>query len=113
MLTLLRLRGGIEDEGWDPLVESDALFGEFSALMQAPLSLSARIRLSLTLYCHLLEVDSVYWLIENMLRVIEGKGQNMYPFDQLYRRSKKGFIPPSSTSIVKFVCEHALNLTCR
>lgn len=110
VLTLIRVRGGIEDAGWDPLLETDAFFSEFWALLQAPLNNYTKIRLSLVLYCHLLEVESIYWLIENMLRVVEGTGQNLYPFAQLYRRSKKGAIPPSSASIVKFISEHAERL---
>ena len=88
--TLMRIRG-MEDAGWDPLRESDALAQQLIGLLQAPLDGRLRFRLTLFLYCHLTEVDDVYKIAANLMRVKLGERYSMSPFDRLQR--PKGKIP--------------------
>ena len=56
---LLRIRG-MEDAGWDPLEETFALVADLMGLINGPLHPYAKIRITLLLYAHLIEVDAVY-----------------------------------------------------
>jgi hypothetical protein len=69
--TLLRVRG-LEDPGWQPLDETQALFDDLSALIAGPLRDDTRVRLALLLYCHLIEVDAIHEVLDNMVRVTGG-----------------------------------------
>lgn len=109
--TLLRIRG-TEGAGWDTLRETEALFLELVGLINAPLLPATRLRLALLLYCHLIEVKEIYRIIENLLRVIEGKRVSITPFWDLYG-NKKGITnrrPPSAKKIIDYIKEHALKL---
>jgi hypothetical protein len=79
---LLRIRG-VQGPGWDPLRESMTLTQQLLALTQAPLEPGFRLRLSLFLYCHVTEIDDLYCLVANMLRVVRGERYVLYPFQGL------------------------------
>lgn len=105
---LLRIRG-VEDEGWDPLEETQRLYDDVGSLMQAPLHDYARIRLGLLLYSHLTEVDAVYIILANMVEITAGERCVMNPFDDLYR-TQGAFgdrIPPSARRVVNRLKERA------
>lgn len=114
---LLRIRA-MEDRGWDPFEETLQLFNDMINLIRAPLRDSTRLRLGLLFYCHVTEVDAIYSIIENMLRIIEGKRVSIDPFWDLYKpRNKKKEItktfniqPLSKKEIVKHLIEHAANI---
>jgi|LGVF01.1.fsa_nt_gb hypothetical protein len=86
--TLLRLRG-IESSGWDPLSESDQLTHQLVSFIQAPIENSLKLRLTLFLYCHLTEMNDLYNIIGNLLRVIQGHRYVMSPFIGEIHESKK------------------------
>jgi hypothetical protein len=86
--TLMRIRGA-EDTGWDPLRESDTLAHQISGLIQAPLDHGLRLRLLLFLYCHLTEMEDLYKVIANLLRVIQGERYNLNPFATLPKLKRK------------------------
>jgi len=66
---LLRIRG-LEDAGWDPLEETQSLYRDLVGLMDGPLRDDTRLRLGLLLYCHLIEVDAIYGILENGRKVL-------------------------------------------
>lgn len=100
--TLLRFRG-VEAAGWDPLRETGALASDLFALIQTPLHPHTRVRLALLLYCHLTEVDAIYEILENMLRVVDGDRYSGWPFERLAR----GKTPPSAARVVDALAKHA------
>lgn len=112
--TLLRIRGA-ESAGWDTLKETEALFSDLVTLINAPFLLATRLRLALLLYCHLVEVKEIYRIIENLLRVIEGKRASITPFWDLYGNKKRitNRKPPSAKQIIDYIKEHALKLGMR
>lgn len=108
---LLRIRG-LESEGWDPLEETQNLFNDIVSLSQGPLRSDTQVRLLLFVYCHLTEVDAMYYVLENMLRTIEGERCSISPFMHLYGK-KKSFLdsrPPSAKQVVRTLQEHAQKL---
>lgn len=110
---LLRIRG-MEDAGWDRLEETSTLVREMLSLADAPLLPHTRARLGLLTYCHVVEADPIYEVIDNMLRTIEGLRCSVDPFHELYRRKKPSearpfgqSIPPSAKHVVERLSEHA------
>ena len=108
---LLRIRG-MESAGWDPFEETQNLFNDMVSLVQAPLKGSAQARLLLFIYCHITEVDAIYYVLENMLRAIEGERCSISPFMSLYGKKKNSFEsrPPSAKKVVQFLQKHAETL---
>ncbi len=66
--TLLRIRG-LESPGWDPLQESISLIDQLLAMIEAPIQDSLQIRLVLMLYCHITEMNDLYNIIGNLIRI--------------------------------------------
>ena len=113
---LLRIRG-MEGPGWDPLRETHLLIADMLGLMGGPLREDTKIRLALLTYCHLVEVDAIYGILKNMLRVLENERCSTEPFWEQYRskikggKSRfKGVIPPSAGIVIKNIQQHALKI---
>lgn len=66
--TLLRVRG-LESHGWDPLRESISLIDQLLALIAAPIKESLQLRLDLMLYCHVTEINDLYNILGNLIRI--------------------------------------------
>jgi hypothetical protein len=105
----LRLRG-MEDAGWDPLIETGALFHDVASLLDAPLTDYARVRLGLLLYSHLTEVDAIYQMLLNLIEIAAGERYLIDPFHDLYRppdRPRWQQYPPSAKRVVERLKEKA------
>lgn len=110
---MLRIRG-MEDPGWDRLEETDTLVSEIMSLAQTPLLPHTRLRLGLLTYCHVVEADPIYEVLENMLRAIQGERCSIDPFQDLHRVRKPATptafaesIPPSAKLVVQRLSAHA------
>lgn len=107
---LLRISGA-QDAGWDPLEESQRAIRDYIALIEAPLRSDTRLRLALLVYSHIVEVDAVYAVIENMLNIIEGERCSISPLARLYQRRKKAPLlevrPPSARKVISYLKGHA------
>lgn len=77
--TLLRIKG-MRDAGWDSLDESWSLINDLSSLINAPLESQTVMRLMLFLYCHVTEMDALYAVTANLLRVLHGDRCLIAPF---------------------------------
>ncbi len=94
------------------LAETWALFRDVVGLLYAPLITETRLRLSLLLYCHLIEAKPIYAMLDNMLSIAGGERCAMDPFFDLCRPKKKDafvkeFIPPSAKTVFRTLLEHA------
>ncbi len=94
--TLLRV-GGLEDQGWDPMMESREIFDDINILTQMDLEKEefkepekTKWRFGLLGYVHLIEMDAPYNLIANLLRVAVGKKYLWDPFWHIGERKVKG-----------------------
>jgi hypothetical protein len=77
--SLLRIRG-CEDAGWDPLIENSELINQLLSLIKESDDSKLRIRLLLFLYCHVTEIEDLYNVIGNLMRVCLGHRCSMSPF---------------------------------
>ncbi len=95
---------GIEDAGWDPWWESQAILNDLLALASLELPKAkfpetnrTRLRLGLLSYCHVTEMDMPYALLANLLRLRLGDKYDINPFRDLARlvgKMKAGVPPP-------------------
>src|SRR5690349_4917615 len=107
--TLLRIRG-VESAGWDSLEETDQLFQDLTGLMNSPLKGNTQVRIALLLYSHITEVDAIYLVLANLVRVINGERYTMDPFGHLYLPKGKPRMdqrPPSAKSVVNDLIKSA------
>ncbi len=86
----------MESPGWQPLRETNELFNDIVGLINAPLETKTQIRLSLFLYCHILEIDYIPHVLHNILRVIKGEAPLIWQHLNGYRTIENRAIPPSA-----------------
>ncbi len=93
---------GVEDAGWDPWYESQAILNDLQALSSLDLPVErfpeanrTRLRLGLLSYCHVTEMDLPYALLANLLRLRLGEKYDINPFRNLARfvGGRKGMSP--------------------
>ena len=93
--TLLRIRG-MEGPGWDPLFESQEMALQLTSQISAPIENRFRLRLILLLYCHLTEMNDLYNIVGNLLRILSGQRYNMMPFSKINHPSEKDASTPTA-----------------
>jgi len=93
--SLLRIVG-MEDAGWDPHLESRALFEDLNSLLQIdfpkncfPASDLTTWRLGLLFYSHIVEMDAPYEVLTNLLRFRLGKGYSPNPYYMFLSEKEK------------------------
>ncbi|MFW6030403.1 MAG: hypothetical protein ACOCRO_09140 [Halanaerobiales bacterium] len=93
--TLLRVKG-LEDYGWDPLLESDELISQFSRLLELPIKDIFKMRTLLFLYSHTTEIDDFYNITANLIRIIMGERYVLNPFKpELHPSGQAAYSPKS------------------
>jgi len=93
--TLLRIKG-LETIGWDTLLESNELIHQVLKLVQEQLDGKLKVRLLLFLYCHVTEIDDLYDVVGNLLRICLGDRYSISPFDRKLHKSGKSADSPNS-----------------
>lgn len=80
------------------------------SLLQAPLHDYALVRLGLLLYSHLTEVDAIYEILVNLVRVTTGERYLFDPFADLYwppHKPRHEQRPPSAKRVVDRLAEQS------
>lgn len=117
--SLLRIVG-MEDQGWDPHLESRALLEDLNSLLQIDLpeqrfpDADVTIwRLGLLFYSHIVEMDAPYEVLTNLLRFRLGKGYSPNPYYMFLsekERKRKGnsrISPKRKIEILRMLGEQA------
>lgn len=117
--SLLRVVG-MEDRGWDPLLESRATLEDLNSIMQMELSEEdfpdpemTKWRMGLLMYSHMVEMDAPYEMIANLLRFGLGYGYSPNPFyqflnsDERKRFARQGIFPSGKIKIIKKLAKEA------
>lgn len=111
--SLLRVVG-MEDRGWDPLLESRAILEDLNSIMQMelpadgfPKANMTKWRMGLVMYSHMVEMDAPYEVITNLLRFHLGYGYSPNPYyqfldnDEKKQFSRRGIYPVRKIKIIK------------
>jgi len=104
---------GEQDAGWCTAQEAVRAYDEFTALVK---SLSAdnpvRVRVTLAFYAHVAEGSGFYEIPKKLLLTVEGKGNNIIPFQSLVERHRVTgeIVAPNANRIMKDLIGHATEL---
>lgn len=109
--TLFRI-SGIEDDSWDPFVESEEALVDLSKLLRRISKKGVNrqsFRLALLIYCHAIEISAPYHILFNLLRCAQGKTYIPFPFPGRSKGKKKpfDFIPASPNKKIKILNQEA------
>jgi hypothetical protein len=92
LFAVLGMDSGMEDAGWQPIGETQAVVQDLLGLINGPLHQHAKVRTALLLYCHIIEANFIYHCLYNLLLTLEGQAPpKVFSFLDKYRNG----IPPS------------------
>lgn len=91
--TLLRVRG-MESAGWDTLEESRVLITQLLSIIEAPIENTFKVRMLLLLYCHITEMNDLYSIVANLLRILDGERYSTDPFDYTLYEDRRAYSYP-------------------
>lgn len=98
--TLLRIRG-IEPFGWDSLYESEELLQDVLTAIKDTENGKTKKRFIMFAYCHITEMDDLYSVIANLLRIIGGERYSLLPFMLYKLEGRKVKYPEQKIQIIK------------
>jgi hypothetical protein len=104
---------GAQDGGWNTAEEAIYAYDQFTAHIK---SLNkddpVRIRIALAFYLNVAEGSGFYEMPKKMMLTIEGRGNNLWPFQSLVKKHEKTgrAIDPNANTIMKNMMGHAYDL---
>jgi hypothetical protein len=104
---------GAQDGGWNTAEEATVAYDQYAELLKAIKKENPiRVRVVLDFYLHVAEGSGFYEIPKKMLLTIEGKGNNMLPWQKLVKRHEKTgrAIDPNANRIMKDLMGHAFEL---
>jgi hypothetical protein len=103
---------GAQDAGWSTADESIRAYDEFVALVKSLPASPVRVRVVLAFYTHVAEGAGFYEIPKALLLTVEGRGNNIIPFQDLVERHRKTgeIIAPNANRILKDLIGHASEL---
>ena len=104
---------GAQDGGWNTAEEAIYAYDQFSAHIKSlKKDDPVRLRIALAFYLHVAEGSGFYEMPKKMMLTIEGKGNNIWPFQTLVRKHEKTgrAIDPNANAIMKNLMGHAYDL---
>jgi hypothetical protein len=104
---------GAQDPGWNTAEEATIAYDQYTALLKSmdkkdPM----RVRVALDFYLHVAEGSGFHEIPKKMLLTIEGKGNNIYPWQNLVKRHEKAgrAIDPNANRVMKDLMGHSFEL---
>ena len=116
VMALMPEMRGAQDGGWNTAEEAVHAYEQFSKLLETIAADDiVRIRVVLAFYQHMAECSGFYEMPKKMLLTIEGKGNNITPFQKLIKRHRKTgqAIAPNANAIMKNLMGHSYALGLR
>jgi hypothetical protein len=107
---------GAQDPLWNTAEEAVRAFDQFEALIKKMDKKDlVRVRVALTFYMHAAECSGFYEIPKKMMLTIDGRGNNIYPFQGLVKKHRKTgkAIEPNANRIMKDLMGHAFTLGLR
>jgi hypothetical protein len=104
---------GMQDGGWNTGEEAVQAFDQFTEHIKSLEQNSAvRIRIILAFYLMLSECSGFYEMPKKLMLTVEGKGNNIWPFQSLVKKHEKTgrAIDPNANAIMKNMMGHAYDI---
>jgi hypothetical protein len=104
---------GAQDAGWSTADEAVRAYDEFSVFLKSVDKQSpVYVRVMLAFYAHVAEGSGFYEIPKKLLLTVEGRGNNIMPFQDLAERHRKTgeVIAPNANRIMKDLIGHASEL---
>ena len=103
---------GCQDAGWCTAIESFHAFDEFMTFINLFGKSRFSVRVALSFYCHIAEASGFYEIPKNLLRVVEGKKYNLWPFQEIVEKHKETgkIIAPNANKVLRNLAGHAKEL---
>ena len=104
---------GMQDAGWSTADDAMNAFEEYIELIEKiPNGTPVKIRVLLAFYNHVSEGSGFYEIPKKLLLTIEGKGNNLVPFQKLVEKHKRTglMIAPNANKIMADMIGHAAGL---
>ncbi len=104
---------GCQDAGWSTAEDAVHAYEEYLELIKKlPDRTPIKIRVMLAFYNHVSEGSGFYEIPKKLLLTIEGKGNNIYPFQTLVNKHRKTglMIAPNANKIMADMIGHATEL---
>jgi hypothetical protein len=111
MALMPELRGA-QDAGWSTAHEAVIAYDQFHALVQSLPHDPVRVRVVLAFYATVAEGAGFYEIPKKLMLTIGGKGNNIYPFQDLVERHRLtgAAMAPNANRIMKDLIGHATDL---
>jgi hypothetical protein len=113
MMALMPEFRGMQDGGWNTGEEALRAFDQYSAHIKSlPKDDPVRVRIAMAFYLHACECSGFYEIPKKMMLTVEGKGNNIWPFQPLVKKHMKTgtAIDPNANTIMKNMMGHAYDL---
>jgi len=113
MMALLPEFRGMQDGGWNTAEEAVRAFDQYSAHIRSMRKDDpVRVRVAMGFYLHAAEGSGFYEIPKKMMLTVEGKGNNIWPFQSLVKKHVKTgrAIDPNANTIMKNMMGHAYDL---
>lgn len=103
---------GAQDSGWSTAHESVRAYDEFATLLKSLPPSPVRVRVKLAFYNHVAEGAGFYEIPKALLLTVEGRGNNITPFQEIVERHRKTgeIIAPNANRVMKDLIGHASDL---
>jgi hypothetical protein len=104
---------GAQDGGWNTAEEATIAYDQYTALLKSMDKTDPmRMRVALSIYLYVAEGSGFYEIPKKMLLTVEGKGNNILPWQHLAKRHEKTgrAIDPNANRIIKDLMGHAYEL---
>ena len=103
---------GEQDAGWSTADDAHIVFNEYLAFIRDGEFTSLKARVALAFYCHLAEASGYYEIPKNMLRIVDGRSYNLWPFKDLVEKHRRtgAIIAPNANKVLRDLAGHAASL---
>jgi hypothetical protein len=100
---------GEQDAGWSTAHDAHTAFNQYITFLREGEFTSLKARVALAFYCHLAEASGYYEIPKNMLRILDGRSYNLWPFKDLVEKHRKtrAIIAPNANKVLRDLAGHA------
>lgn len=103
---------GEQSPGWSTAEDAVRAFEDYTKYISKGKFTRFKARVMLAFYCQMAEASGYYEVPKNLLRVLDGRAYNLWPFQDLVERHRKtgAIIAPNANRVLRDLAGHAAEL---